>query len=203
MPLLWLVLHVLGNSPPVSLGPGRAIRNMLGWSQLEKTAGVWSMVVPWCPSKRGEYFSSLCAVGDWKKKGSYLIAWSVPCDSSCTCSFSYGQGPAIRPHAVLAGVWRAIAPLMKPWCAEGEVPTAANLNLYRGCDEHLFGEYGDAKLIVSVSFGSSAVFKWNGQSCPDDEGHLCWPGHGDILVTDGRCRTSFFIVRILVGNKNG
>ena len=25
-----------------------------------------------------------------------------------------------------------IAPLMKPWCAEGEVPTAAKMNLYRG-----------------------------------------------------------------------
>ena len=64
------------------------------------------------------------------------------------------------------------------------MPTAANLNLYRGCDEPLFGEYGDAKLIVSLSFGSSAVFKWKGQSCPDDEGHLCWPDHGDILVMD-------------------
>ena len=29
----------------------------------------------------------------------------------------------------LAGLWRAIAPLMKPRCAEGDVPTAANLNL--------------------------------------------------------------------------
>ena len=47
---------------------------------------------------------------------------------------------------------------MKPWCADGEVPTAANLNLYRGwnscvgwhCDDELlFGKCGDAKLIVS------------------------------------------------------
>ena len=80
---------------------------------------------------------------------------------------------------------------MKPWCAEEEVPTAANLNLYLGwksCvgwhrdDEPLFGECGEAKLIVSVSFGRSAVFKWRRQSCPDDEGHLCWLGYGDILV---------------------
>ena len=72
---------------------------------------------------------------------------------------------------------------MKPWCAQWEVPTAANLNLYRGwnsCDdEPLFGEYGDAKLIVSVSLGSSAVFQWRRQSCPDDEGHLCCLGHGE------------------------
>ena len=85
----------------------------------------------------------------------------------------------------------AIAPLMQPWCAEGEVPNAVNLNLYRGwrsCvgwhsdDEPLFGECGDAKLIVSVSLGSSAVFRWRRQSCLDDDGHLCWLGHGDILV---------------------
>ena len=70
---------------------------------------------------------------------------------------------------------------MKPWCAEGEVPTAANLNLYRGgnsCvgwhrdDESLFGESGDAKLIVSVSLGGSGVFRWKRRSCPNDEGAL-------------------------------
>ena len=47
---------------------------------------------------------------------------------------------------------------------------------------------GDAKLIVSVSFGSSALFRWRRQSCSDDEGHLCWLGHGDILVMDGQCQ---------------
>ena len=89
---------------------------------------------------------------------------------------------------------------MKPWCAEGEVPTAANLNLHRGwrsCvgwhrdDEPLFGKCGDAKLIVSVSLGTFAVFRWRCQSCPDDEGHLCWLGHGDILVMDGQCQDEF------------
>ena len=89
---------------------------------------------------------------------------------------------------------------MKPWCAEGEVPTAANLNLYRGwkscvgwhCDDGpLFGECGDAKLIVSVSLVSSAVFRWRRQSCPDDEGHLCWLGHGDILVKDGQYQDEY------------
>ena len=71
------------------------------------------------------------------------------------------------------------------------MPTAANLNLYRGwkscvgwhCDEEpLFGKCGDAKLIVSVSLGTFALFRWRRQSCPDDEGHSCWLGHGDILV---------------------
>ena len=90
--------------------------------------------------------------------------------------------------------------MMQPWCAEEVVPTAANQNLYRGwksCvgwhrdDEPLFGECGDAKLIVSVSFGSTAVFSWRRQSCPDDEGHLCCLGNGDILVVGGQCQDEF------------
>ena len=57
------------------------------------------------------------------------------------------------------------------------------------CDEEpLFGEYGEDKLIVSVSVGSSAVFKWRRQPCPNGEGHLCCLGHGDILVMDGQCQ---------------
>ena len=80
------------------------------------------------------------------------------------------------------------------------MPTAANLNLYQGwnsCvvwhrdDERLFGECGEAKLIVSVSFGSTAVFRWRRQSCLDDEGHLCYLGHGDILVMDGQWQDEF------------
>ena len=55
---------------------------------------------------------------------------------------------------------------MKPWCAEGDVLTAPDLNFYRGRNSHvgwhndnepLFGERGEAKLIVSVSFGTQAL----------------------------------------------
>ena len=203
---------------PESLGPGRVIWNMLGWTLEEKTegSGVWLF--------RGalqeeNFYSSLCAVGDWVKKGSHHTAWSVPCDSSCTCSYAYGRGPAIGPYntgkrcwPLLAGVWRAIAPLIKPWRAEGEVATAAILNLYRGwnsCvgwhsdDEPLFGEYGEAKLTVSVSLGSSAVFRWRRQSCPDDEGDTCAVlTMVTFLSWMANARTSFFIVRNLAGNKN-
>ena len=89
---------------------------------------------------------------------------------------------------------------MQPWCAEGELPTAANLNLYRGwnsCvgwyrdDEPLFGKCGDAKLIVSVSLGNFAHFRWRRQSCPADEGRSCRLDHGDILVMDGQCQDEF------------
>ena len=93
------------------------------------------------------------------------------------------------------------------------MPTAANLNLYRGwkscvgwhCDdEPLFGKCGDAKLIVSVSLGTFAVFRWRRQSCPSDEGAT---RAGLAMVTFlswmANARTSSCIVRILVGNRNG
>ena len=116
-------------------GPDRVIRNMIAWSLLEKTSrsGVWLFR----GALQGEnlLFSLLDAAGDWEKKGSYHTAWAVPLGSSCTCSHAYGHGPAIGPHTgkrcwpLLAGVWRAIAPLMQNWCAEEDVPTAVNLNL--------------------------------------------------------------------------
>ena len=42
-----------------------------------------------------------------------------------------------------------------------------------------------------MSLGSFVVFRWRRRSCPDDEGHLCCLGHGDILVMDGRCQDKF------------
>ena len=117
--------------------------------------------------------------------------------------------PATNWRGVL---WRAIAPLMKPWCAEGDVPTASNLNLYRGRssyvgwhsdDEPLFGERRGTKLIVSVSFGTHALFKWKGKSCPCNEGNSCWLGMVMFLSWMANARTSFFIARILVRIRNG
>ena len=133
----------------------------------------------------GDVFSSLLALCDWVKKGSYHTAWSVPPLSACSCPYAYGQGSAIRPQtgercwSLLTGLWRAVAPLMKPWCAEGVLPTAANLNLYRGRfsrvawhsdNEPLFGAWWESKLIVSMSFGTQALFKWKGKSCPSNDG---------------------------------
>ena len=40
--------------------------------------------------------------------------------------------------------------------------------------------------IVSVSFGTSALFKWKGESCPGNDETSCWLGHGDLLVMDGQ-----------------
>ena len=75
------------DNSPVSPGPGREIRNMLGWSRLEETdrSGV------------------LDAAGDWERKGSYRTAWAVPCDSSCTCSYGYDKAP-LSGHILESGV---------------------------------------------------------------------------------------------------
>ena len=181
---------------PEPPGPGIVIRNMLGWSKLEKTerSGVWVFR----GALQGEnLFSLLDAAGDWVTKGSYHTAWAVPGDSSCSCSYLYGRGTAVGPQSgewcwpLLDRLWRAIAPLMKPWCAEGEVPTAANLNFYRVWNSCVGWHRDDEPLIVSVSFGSSAVFRWRRQSCPDDEGHLCCLGHGDISCHHGQCQDEF------------
>ena len=42
-----------------------------------------------------------------------------------------------------------------------------------------------------MSYGSSSFCRWRRQSCPDDEGHLCCFGHGDVLVLDGQCQDEF------------
>ena len=62
---------------------------------------------------------------------------------------------------------------------------------WHGDDERLFGERGESKLIVSISFGTRARFKWKGESCPDSEGDSCWLDHGDLLVMDGQCQDEF------------
>ena len=47
------------------------------------------------------------------------------------------------------------------------------------------------KLIVSLSPGSSASFKWKAKSCLDSEVNSCRLHHGDLLVTDGRCQDEY------------
>ena len=188
-----------------SPGPGREVRNGMGWSKMEKTArsGVW--LFRGALSGNSAVFA-FAALAKWVKKGSFLTAWAVSPLSSCSCSYLYGRGTAVCPQSgeqcwpLLDKLWRAIAPLMKPWCADGDVPSVADLNLYRGRssyvgwhsdDEPLFGERGEAKLIVSVSFGTPAFFKWKGKSFPSNDGHSCWLGHGDILVMGGQCQDEF------------
>ena len=89
------------------------------------------MVVSGCPKRRESFFfpfrSGRLGKGGFVPHsvgGSmwFLVHLFVCVRAGTSCRVAYWR-------AVLA---TAIAPLMKPWCAEEEVPTAANLNLYRG-----------------------------------------------------------------------
>ena len=80
------------------------------------------------------------------------------------------------------------------------MPRCANLNYYGGSgsyvrwhsdDEFLFGGQGESKLIVSVSIGFSALFRWKPRPSPDCEADTCWLHHGDLLVMDGRCQDEY------------
>ena len=78
---------------------------------------------------------ALVAAGVWVGRSTYRTAWVVTSSSASQCPHLNGKGPAVGAHtgqqcsSLLTSAWRAIAPLMTPWCAEGDVPTAANLNL--------------------------------------------------------------------------
>ena len=100
----------------VSPGPGREVRNGMGWSLMEKTArsGVWLFR----GALRGSSaFFAFAAFASWEEKGSFLTAWAVSPLSSCSCSYLYGRGTAVGPQSgercwpLLDRLWRAIAPL--------------------------------------------------------------------------------------------
>ena len=71
---------------PEPPGPGRVIRNMLGWSQLEKTALSGAL-------QGKNLFSSLDVVGDWERKGSYHTAWAAPVIPHALVHMLMGKAP--------------------------------------------------------------------------------------------------------------
>ena len=98
---------------------------------------------------------------------------------------------------------------MKPWCAEGDVPTAANLNLYRGwnscvgwhCDdEPLFGERSSLCRSASAHRRSS-----DGRASPVRTVKLASAVLAMLTFLSwmAKLRTSSFTVRIPVWNGNG
>ena len=95
------------------------------WKKLQGR-GVW-----WFQGAlQGEsVLTSPSAAADWVKERTVPHGVGGPPLSSCSCSHACGQGTAVGPQtgtrcwSLLSGLWRAIAPLMQPWCAEGEVPT--------------------------------------------------------------------------------
>ena len=142
----------------VSPRPGVPLRETCGWKPLLHTpsSGVW--VLPGALQSVG-FLGLLDVAGSWVSRSTYRTAWAVCPWSGCQCSYSYGHGPAVGPHTgrgcfrYLASVRRAIAPLLSPWCADVDVPSAANLNLDEGSRSHVSWQ-----LIVSLSLGSSVTF---------------------------------------------
>ena len=95
-------------------------RILFGWPRLLYTAssGIWIFR----GALRGSHLMpALASCIDWAVGSTYRTAWAVqPC---CRCSYSFGSGPAVGPQAsgnweFLRGLWRAVAPLMAPWCAD-------------------------------------------------------------------------------------
>ena len=99
---------------------GREVRSWVGWTRREKTAR----------SGRGEEGGVSLQLETGLRKDR-TAGWSVPHFLRAVARIRTGALTGVRCWPLLAGVWRANAPLMKPR-AEGEVLTAANLNLYRG-----------------------------------------------------------------------
>ena len=200
-----VVSTIMRNSEwsPVSTGPGELLRTALGWTPLLRTpsSGVWLFR----GAVRGEQLLAALEFSvDWVVRGTYRTACAV--EPRCHCSYAYGRRIAVGPHTgcrsweLLQDLWRAIAPQMAPWCAAGDVPTCANLNYYGGpgsCvrwhsdDEAQIGGRGESKLIVSVSIGFSALFRWKPRPSPDCEADSTWLHHGDLLVMDGRCQDEY------------
>ena len=165
------------------------------------SSGVWLFK----GALRGEQLlAALVSTLDWVVRGTYRTAWAV--EPRCLCSYAYGRRVAVGPQTgarsweLLRDLWRAIAPQMAPWCAVGDVPTCANLNYYGGSgscvrwnsdDEVQIGGRGESKLIVSVSVGFSALFRWKPRPSPNCEADSTWLHHGDLLVIDGRCQDEY------------
>ena len=157
----------------VSPGPGKRIRQLMGWPKVCGTArsGIWVL--------KGNARTRMLPANldrlrvEWRPQVSYETAWVTP-GRDCLCSYECGHGAAVRPQTNDAtwegviGLWSRVAPLLSPWCGEKDVPTGVNLNQYAGPgsfirwhsdNEPLFGPQNFPKLIVSLSSGNSVEFK--------------------------------------------
>ena len=119
----------------MSTGPGEPLRSWIGWTPLLHTpsSGVWLFrgALRW-----EQLLAALVSTVDWLVRGTYRTAWAVA--PRCLCSYAYGRRVAVGPHTgarsweLLRDLWKAIAPQLAPWCADGEMPTCANLKYYGG-----------------------------------------------------------------------
>ena len=191
------------DSLSVSPGPGKRIRQLMGWTKVCETAqsGIWVL--------QGNTRTCMFPANldhlrvEWRKQGSYKTAWVTP-GHDCLCSYKYGHGAAVRPQpnkAIWDGVislWCRVAPFLSPWCGKKELPTGVNLNHYdgsRSCvrwhsdNESLFGPRDSPKLIVSLSLGNPVEFKVRRVS--DGVTSSITLDHGDVLVMDGSAQLEY------------
>ena len=191
------------DSLPVSPGPGKRIRQLMGWTKVCGTtqSGIWVL--------KGNARTCMFPANldhlrvGWMKQGSYKTAWVTP-GHDCLCPKKYGHGAAVRPQtnkAIWDGVislWSRVAPFLSPWCGKKELPTRVNLNHYdgsRSCvrwhsdNESLFGPQGSPKLIVSLSLGNPVEFKVRRVS--DSVTSSVTLNHGDVLVMDGSAQSEY------------
>ena len=84
------------DSLSVSPGPGKRIRQSMGWTKVCGTAqsGIWVL--------KGNARTCMFPANldhlrvGWRKQGSYKTAWVTPGHDSL-CSYKYGHGAAVRP----------------------------------------------------------------------------------------------------------
>ena len=187
----------------VSPGPGKRIRQLMGWTKVCGTtqSGIWVL--------KGNARTCMFPANldhlrvGWRKQGSYKTAWVTP-GHDCLCSYKYGHGAAVRPQtnkAIWDGVislWGSVAPFLSPWCGKKELPTGVNLNHYdgsRSCvrwhsdNESLFGPRDSPELIVSLSLGNPVEFKVRRVS--DSVTSSITLNHGDVLVMDGSAQSEY------------
>ena len=187
----------------VSPGPGKRIRQLMGWTKVCGTtqSGIWVL--------KGNARTCMFPANldhlrvGWRKQGSYKTAWVTP-GHDCLRSYKCGHGAAVRPQtnkAIWDGVislWGRVAPFLSPWCGKKELPTGVNLNHYDGStscvcwhsdNESLFGPRDSPKLIVSLSLGNPVEFKVRRVS--DSVTSSITLNHGDVLVMDGSAQSEY------------
>ena len=126
------------------------------------------------------------SAGDWERPSTHRTTWAVSPAAGCwvlllVCVRAQQKCRASYWGAVL---FAANGCVLQLWCADGEVSTAANLNLY-GTTGVCLGGRGESKLIVSRnSFGSLNPAR-------GVKAGSCWLHHGDLLGMDGECHDEF------------
>ena len=104
-----------------------------------------------------------------------------------------------------------IAPLMKPWCAERDVPTAANVNLYRGRNSQVGWHSDDGTSPWRVWGGEAQCVGELWDPCPlevEEHVHTLKQARAGLAMVTllswmVNARTSFFTARIPVCKGKG